>query len=83
LGSYAAVDQALVTQVLPAAEHRGKDLGVINIANNLPYVLAGALGGLVISGFGRDHLGYPVLFLLSLVTAIVAALTVRPIKSVR
>ncbi|HEX4704092.1 MAG TPA: MFS transporter [Pseudonocardiaceae bacterium] len=82
-GSDAAVDQALITQVLPAAEHRGKDLGVINIANNLPYVLAGALGGLVISGFGRDHLGYPVLFLLSLVTAIVAALTVRPIKSVR
>jgi hypothetical protein len=37
----------------------------------------------VISGFGRDHLGYPVLFMLSLVTAILAALTVRPIKSVR
>jgi MFS family permease len=82
-GSYAAVDQALITQVLPHAEDRGKDLGVINIANNLPYVLAGSLGGLVISGFGRDHLGYPVLFGLSLVTALAAALTVRPIRSVQ
>ncbi|HEX9335479.1 MAG TPA: MFS transporter, partial [Pseudonocardiaceae bacterium] len=82
-GSYAAVDQALITQVLPNAEDRGKDLGVINIANNLPYVLAGSLGGLVISGFGRNHLGYPVLFFLSLVTALLAALTVRPIRGVR
>jgi MFS family permease len=82
-GSYAAVDQALITQVLPNPEDRGKDLGIINIANNLPYVLAGGLGGVIIDGFGRDRLGYPVLFGLSLVTALLAALTVRPIKSVR
>jgi MFS family permease len=82
-GAYIAVDQALITQVLPNPEDRGKDLGIINIANNLPYVLAGGLGGLIIDGFGRDRLGYPVLFGLSLVTALLAALTVRPIKSVR
>lgn len=82
-GCYAAVDQALITQVLPRAEDRGKDLGVINIANNLPYVFAGALGGVVIAVFGRDDLGYPVLYALSLVTALIAALTVQPIKSVR
>ncbi|WP_035858181.1 MFS transporter [Cryptosporangium arvum] len=82
-GCYAAVDQALITQVLPRAEDRGKDLGVINIANNLPYVFAGALGGAALSLFGRDDLGYPVLYALSLVTALIAALTVQPIKSVR
>src|SRR5215475_4619206 len=27
-GAYLAVDQALITQVLPSAEHRGKDLGL-------------------------------------------------------
>ena len=32
-GMYLAVDQALVTQVLPRAIDRGRDLGVINIAN--------------------------------------------------
>ena len=33
---YTAVDFALITQVLPAATARAKDLGVINIANALP-----------------------------------------------
>ncbi|MBQ1443552.1 MAG: MFS transporter [Renibacterium sp.] len=78
-GAYIAVDQALITQVLPNAEDRGKDLGVINIANTLPYVLAAALGGLVINEFG----GYFVLYFLVLVTGVLAALTVRPIRSVR
>ena len=82
-GCYAAVDQALITQVLPRAEDRGKDLGVINIANNLPYVFASVLAGGVIALFGRDHLGYPVLYGLSVVTAVVAAFTVQPIKSVK
>ncbi|GAA3396518.1 MFS transporter [Cryptosporangium minutisporangium] len=82
-GCYAAVDQALITQVLPSAQDRGKDLGVINIANNLPYVFAGVMGGAVLTFFGRDDWGYPVLYALSLITALLAALTVQPIKSVR
>jgi MFS family permease len=76
-GAYAAVDQALITQVLPHPEDRGKDLGVINIANVLPYVLTGLIGGVVINAFG-----YPTLMVLVLVTAVIAALTVRPIKGV-
>ncbi|MFD0328630.1 MFS transporter [Streptacidiphilus monticola] len=39
-GVYLAVDQALVTQVLPNAVDRARDLGVINIANSGPQVLA-------------------------------------------
>ncbi|MFV5997023.1 MFS transporter [Streptomyces sp. NPDC056231] len=39
-GVYLVVDQALVTQVLPEAADRAKDLGVINIANSGPQVLA-------------------------------------------
>ncbi|MGI5128709.1 MFS transporter [Pseudonocardia sp. CA-107938] len=77
-GAYAAVDQALITQVLPSAEDRGRDLGVINIANVLPYALAGVFGGIVINSFG-----YPTLMVLVLVTGLIAALTVQPIKSVR
>ena len=44
-GIYTAVDFALITQVLPAADDRAKDLGVINIANALPQVFAPALAG--------------------------------------
>ena len=35
-GIYTAVDFAMITEVLPAADDRAKDLGVINIANALP-----------------------------------------------
>ncbi|WP_229054192.1 MFS transporter [Aeromicrobium sp. Leaf350] len=77
-GAYASVDQALVTQVLPSAEHRGKDLGIIGVANVLPYVLAAALGGIVINVWG-----YPTLYVLVLVTALLAAASVQPIRSVR
>ena len=37
-GVYQAVDFALITQVLPGAAERAKDLGVINIASALPQV---------------------------------------------
>ncbi|MEI2642327.1 MAG: hypothetical protein V9G10_08330 [Candidatus Nanopelagicales bacterium] len=43
-GWYLAVDQALITQVLPTAGDRAKDLGVINIANSMPQVLAPGAG---------------------------------------
>lgn len=77
-GVYASVDQALVTEVLPDPGDRGRDLGVINIANVAPYALTGLVGGVVISSFG-----YPTLMLLVVLTGALAALTVQPIKSVR
>jgi MFS family permease len=76
-GAYASVDQALITQVLPSAEDRGKDLGVIGIANVLPYAVTGLIGGIVIESFG-----YPALMVLVLVTAVLAAASVAPIRSV-
>jgi MFS family permease len=79
-GTYLAVDQALITQVLPTARDRAKDLGVINIANSLPQVLGPALAGPVIAGLG----GYPSLYLLTaLITLLGAMILVQPIRSVR
>jgi MFS family permease len=78
-GTYLAVDQALITQVLPAAKDRAKDLGVINIANSLPQVLGPALAGPVIAGLG----GYPSLYALTAVITLLGAILVQPIKSVR
>ena len=49
-GTYQAVDFALITQVLPGAEERAKDLGVINIAAALPQVAAPVVaGGIVVA----------------------------------
>lgn len=77
-GAYLAVDFALLTQVLPNADSRGKDLGMINIANSLPQVVAPLMAWLSVTWFG----GYPTLFLISAVISLVGAALVRRIKSV-
>ncbi|NAZ15022.1 MFS transporter [Glutamicibacter soli] len=77
-GAYLAVDFALLTQVLPHADSRGKDLGMINIANSLPQVVAPLVAWLSVTWFG----GYPTLFLISAVISLVGAALVRQIKSV-
>jgi MFS family permease len=78
-GVYMAVDTALVTEVLPAAADRGKDLGIVNIANAAPQVLAPALAAPVVAGLG----GYPVLYGLTAVVTLAGAVLVLPIRSVR
>lgn len=77
-GAYTAVDFALITQVLPGAADRAKDLGVINIANALPQVLAPVLAAAVL-GMG---LGYPGLYLLAAGVSILGSILVRRIRSV-
>ena len=73
-----AVDFALITQVLPGAADRAKDLGVINIANALPQVLAPVLAAAVL-GLG---LGYPGLYLLAAGASVLGSVLVTRIKSV-
>jgi MFS family permease len=76
-GAYLAVDQALITQVLPAASDRAKDLGIINIAIVGPSAVAGALSaGLVTLG------GYPLLYAATAVVAAAGSILVWRIKSV-
>ena len=76
-GVYLAVDQALITQVLPAAEDRARDLGVINIANTAPQILAPVLAAPLVTG-----LGYPALFISTAIVMVTAGILVRFIKSV-
>ena len=57
-GVYLSVDFALCTEVLPAAEARAKDLGVINIAVALPQVFAPFVGSFLIAYAG----GYVTLY---------------------
>ncbi|GAA4190301.1 MFS transporter [Streptosporangium oxazolinicum] len=77
-GIYLSVDNALVTQVLPTAEGRAKDLGVINIANSGPQVLGPVIAGPIVAGLG----GYPVLYLTSAGLALLGAVLVWRIRSV-
>lgn len=77
-GVYLSVDNALVTEVLPAADDRAKDLGVINIANSGPQVLGPVIAGPIVAGAG----GYPALYLTSAALALLGALLVTRIRSV-
>ena len=77
-GAYIAVDQALITQVLPRARDRAKDLGIINIA----IVCPGAIGALIAAPL-VSLAGYPALFGATAVVAIAASAGVWKIKSVR
>jgi MFS family permease len=78
-GCFLAVDQALATQVLPDPADRGKDLGIMNIATAVPQAAAPLLGALVVATFG----GFAGLFVLSAIAAVLGALAILPIKTVR
>jgi MFS family permease len=77
-GVYLAVDTALITQVLPAATDRAKDLGVINIASAAPQVLGPALAAPIVTHLG----GYPALFGLTALVTLLGAVAVVKIRSV-
>ena len=77
-GMYLAVDQALITQVLPRAIDRGRDLGVINIANAAPQVLAPVIAAPIVTG----ATGYTGLYLASAAVTLVSAVLVTRIRSV-
>ncbi len=77
-GMYLGVDQALITQVLPRAIDRGRDLGVINIANSAPQVLAPVIAAPIVTGAG----GYTGLYVLTAVITLLSAVLVTRIRSV-
>ena len=92
-GVYQAVDFALITQVLPAAAERAKDLGVINIASALPQVIAPAVAGLILvvvraSGGSvatqgeQWSVGYGVVYAVGFVMCVLGSVFVTRIRSV-
>jgi MFS family permease len=81
-GIYAAVDTALVVDVLPDPEKPGKDLGVMNMANSLPQSLAPALA-LAMLGIGGGTDNYPALLWGAGIIAAIGAAVIIPIRGVR
>ena len=77
-GVFTSVDFALMTDVLPTAPDRGKDLGVINVANALPQVAAPVLAAPIVTYLG----GYRALYLVAAVIGAAGAVLVRQIRGV-
>jgi Major Facilitator Superfamily len=78
-GVYLSVDFALCTQVLPSAEARAKDLGLINIAVTLPAVFAPFVGSFIVARVG----GYVMLYAVATGVCLLGSVLVRNIRSVR
>ncbi|WP_090060580.1 MFS transporter [Lentzea fradiae] len=77
-GIYWAVAIALLTQVLPTATDRAKDLGVLNVANALPQVIAPLLAAVILANLG----GYRGLFAVSALATTLAAVLMSRVRSV-
>ncbi|MFJ3922070.1 MFS transporter [Streptomyces sp. NPDC090022] len=78
-GCFMAVDTALVTLVLPRAEDAARDMGVLNIANAGPQIIAPFVASAVVTSLG----GYTPLFLVGGALSLVGALAILPIRGVR
>ena len=77
-GVYLSVGQALVTQVLPSAAARAKDLGVISIAGSGPLVLGPAIAAVLVTGLG----GYRTLYLSVAAITVLGSACIWKIRSV-
>ncbi|WEG08211.1 MFS transporter [Microbacterium horticulturae] len=75
-GMFQAVDQALISEVLPSAKSFAKDLGVVNIAATLPQTIAPGVAGAIVLTFG-----FAGLFPVGIVLGILGACAVWPIKA--
>lgn len=84
-GLFFGVDQAMCIDVLPDEKTIAKDLGVLNIANTLPAMVAPFLAGTLVIPIGQSLFGggYTLWFAFAGAVGIVGGLLVTRIKGVR
>jgi MFS family permease len=79
---YYSLGLAMITQILPSASNRGKDLGVINIASTLPQIIMPSVGAAIVNGLGAANpLGYQAFFGIGLVAIIAGLLLLRTMRN--
>jgi len=79
LGIFLSVDAALLSEVLPNEETRGKDLGILNLSGAAGQVLAPAVSAAIIA----VGLGFAPVFIAGAALTVLGAALVAPIKKVR
>ena len=75
-----------MADVLPSQKDFGRDIGIWNIANALPKLLAPVLGGPLIDTFVGIHqpvLGFQLLFAMAIIYCLIGTVTVRFIRGVK
>ncbi|WP_394554888.1 MFS transporter [Agromyces sp. MMS24-JH15] len=83
-GVYFAVDFALITEVLPDPDNPAKDLGIMNLASNLPSSLVPAVApALLAVGVPAGAFNFTALFVAGAIAAVLGALLILPIRRVK
>lgn len=77
-GTYMAVDQALINEVLPIPANRGRDIGIMNIAVVTPNALAPVFAAASLQYLG----GYAGLYILSGSLALLGAILIYKVRHV-
>ncbi|XVQ85092.1 MFS transporter [Microbispora siamensis] len=78
-GMFAAVDQAMVTQLLPADADRAKDLGIVSLANSASNTLGPVIAAPLVTSAG----GYPLMYGVAAGFATLGACLIWRIRGVR
>nr|WP_314433201.1 MFS transporter [uncultured Brevundimonas sp.] len=79
-GLYTTVDTALVAQILPSRRHTARDLGVMNLTNTLPAVLAPVLA---IAALGTSRADWPMLMMTCAGIALLGGLAIKGVRRAR
>lgn len=79
IGTYFAVDLALMSLVLPDPQNQGRDMGILTAGLTLPGIFSGALAGMIISSPG----GYNALFCFAAGCAATGGIATWRIRGVR
>ncbi|MBT0773191.1 MFS transporter [Kineosporia sp. J2-2] len=78
-GVFGSVDQAINVDVLPSKEEAGKDLGILNLATTLGQTI----GPIITSTVAVSTGAYGLIFPISIAMAVIGALSITRITSVR
>lgn len=79
-GLYTTVDTALVAQILPSRKNTARDLGVMNLTNTLPAILAPVLA---IVALGPTRSDWPTLMIASAAIALLGGGVVYGVRATR
>lgn len=84
-GAYTSVDWALTTDVLPPTDEAGKFLGIWSAMGILPQVIGITIGGVLLQLMHTlpYHIGYTMLFVVTIVYFGLGTLVIRQVKGVK
>ena len=75
-GLYMTVTNAVATLVLPNLENNARDMGIFNIANSGPIIIAPFISAFIISTLG----GYHSLFIVASTLVVLGGIAIVPIR---